>query len=66
MTQKDFDETMKWVETVNIANSYTKEEWEIMCNSLSPEQIDMGLDVINETGLKKIGIDEEGKEIWGK
>jgi len=64
MTQKDYDNTMVWVQAAEIANSYSPEEWKIINESLTSDEIDAGLDFINEQGLRKTGTDSEGNEIW--
>ena len=66
LTQEDYDQTMIWMQAAELANSYTEEEWKIINESLTEEEIDKGLDFINEQGLKKTGEDENGKEIWTK
>ena len=66
LTEEDYNMTMSFLEAAEIANGFTPEELENITKSLSPEQMDSVLDNINELGLKKIGVDAGGREIWVK
>ena len=64
LTQESYNELLAWVEAVEISNTYTKEELENIMTSLSPEEMDKALDIINSMGLKKIDSLEDGREHW--
>lgn len=64
LTQKCHDDLLAWIEAIEIANTYSKEELENIMASLSPEDMDKALDALNEMGLKKIGTLEDGREHW--
>ena len=64
LTQKDHDTIMALIESVRISNTFTEEELRVIQESMTPEEIDRSLDMINDAGLKMVERYEDGKEFW--
>lgn len=64
LTQDDYDQTMQMVQAIETLNKMSQEDIDKLTASLSPEEIDSALDVMNKLKIRKDGEDENGIENW--
>jgi hypothetical protein len=64
LTQESLDQCQALVEAVELANEFSPDDIRMIQENMSPEEMDRALDFINDMGLKKIGEDAGGGEIW--
>ena len=64
LKEEDYKMVLDMLAATEILNMYTLEEIKNIEASMTPEEIDSSLDFINSAGLKKTGVDEQGRDIW--
>ncbi len=64
LTQSDYDKTIQMVQAVEVLNKISPEDIEKLTTSLSSEDIDSILDVMNQLKMRKEVEDEDDVETW--
>lgn len=63
LSQDDYDQTMQMVQAIELMNSLSPEEIEKISANLTQDDIDAGLDMMNQLKMRKED-DRDGKQVW--